>query len=178
MTCKTCTTSMVHPSRRERKRREELTDGPSQRRAVKTAGPDDVRACCSARIGALTQRPPARAKAGCTWERGDPTGWERVFVGILRIRPHRQNWSTRSHVRRPPYAHMGAVNQSRRISENRGIMRKIDIHPSGVLLSHVQPLRTAPSRREGTAGAPAQGRRISQASLTLATAIPWRGAAS
>lgn len=155
-----------------------LTDGLSQRRAVQSTGPDDVLACRSARIGVRTQRPPARGKAGCTWERGDPTGWERVFVGILRIRPHRQNWSPRSHVHRPPYVHMGAVNQPRRISENRGIMRKIDIHPGRVLLSHVQPLRAAPSRQEGTAEAPAQGRRISQASLTLATAIPWRGAAS
>lgn len=154
---------------------------PSQRRAVKSADPDDVRACGSARIGALMQRPspvrrraarnppitapadpaPARAEAGCmgeggdgednappvraeagrTWERGGPTGWERVFVGILRICPHCQDWSTRSRVHRPPYAHMGAGDQPRRASENRGIMRKIDIHPGGALLSHVQPLR-------------------------------------
>ena len=116
---------MVHPSRRERKRREVLTGGLSQRRAVKSAGPDDVRACDSARIGARMQRPPARAKAGCTWERGGPTGWERVFVGILRICPHCQGWSTRSRVHSPLCAHGSrrpastCVRESRNHAENR-----------------------------------------------------------
>lgn len=172
---------------------------PSQRRAVKSADPDDVRACGSARIGALMQRPPparrraarnppitapadpapARAEAGCmgeggdgeddappvraeagrTWERGGPTGWERVFVGILRICPHCQDWSTRSRVHRPPYAHMGAGDQPRRASENRGIMRKIDIHPGGALLSHVQPFCAAPQSDLRAAAAPSRTQR-------------------
>ena len=139
---------------------------PSQRRAIKSADPDDVRACGSARIGALMQRPPparrraarnppitapadpapARAEAGCmgeggdgednappvraeagrTWERGGPTGWERVFVGILRICPHCQDWSTRSRVHRPPLCAHGSrrptstcVRESRNHAENR-----------------------------------------------------------
>ena len=102
---------------------------------------------------------PVRAEAGCTWERGGPTGWERVFVGILRICPHCQDWSTRSRVHRPPYAHMGAGDQPRRASENRGIMRKIDIHPGGALLSHVQPFCAAPQSDLRAAAAPSRTQR-------------------
>ena len=55
---------------------------------------------------------PGEGGAGCgvvrTWERGGPTGQARVFVGIMRICSNRQDWLTRSHVRRPPAAHMGA----------------------------------------------------------------------
>lgn len=150
---------MVHPSRRERKRWGVLADGPSQRRAVKSAGPDGIRACCSARIGAPMQRPPARAEAGCTWQRGGPTGRVRAFVGIPLIRPHRQDWSTRSHVHIGGSAHMGAVDQPRQASESRGIMRKIDIHPRGAPLSHVQPFCAAPQSDLGAAAAPSRTRR-------------------
>ena len=45
---------------------------------------------------------------GCTWERRAFVGRIRYFVGILRILADRQDRVTRSHVRRPPCAHMGA----------------------------------------------------------------------
>ena len=43
-----------------------------------------------------------------TWESGGPMERMRVFVGILRFFSNRQDWLTRSHVRRPPCVHMGA----------------------------------------------------------------------
>lgn len=59
----------------------------------------------------------------------------------------------------PPYAHMGAGDQPRRASENRGIMRKIDIHPGGALLSHVQPFCAAPQSDLRAAAAPSRTQR-------------------
>lgn len=58
-----------------------------------------------------------------------------------------------------PYAHMGAGDQPRRASENRGIMRKIDIHPGGALLSHVQPFCAAPQSDLRAAAAPSRTQR-------------------
>ena len=59
----------------------------------------------------------------------------------------------------PPSAHMGAGDQPRRASENRGIMRKIDIHPGGALLSHVQPFCAAPQSDLRAAAAPSRTQR-------------------
>jgi len=55
----------------------------------------------------------------------------RVFVGILRFFSNRQDWLTRSHVRRPPCVHMGArqlfltdVRKPRNHAKNRPLCRQ------------------------------------------------------
>ena len=66
-----------------------------------------------------------------TWESGGPTERMPVFVGILRFFSNRQDWLTRSHVRRPPCAHMGArqlfltdVRKPRNHAKNRPLCRQ------------------------------------------------------
>ena len=151
---------------------------PSQRRAVKSADPDDVRACGSARIGALMQRPPparrraARARVATARTTRPLSARRRAAHGREAVRRDGSEFSlgfcesariVKAGRRAPactaPYAHMGAGDQPRRASENREIMRKIDIHPGGALLSHVQPFCAAPQSDLRAAAAPSRTQR-------------------
>ena len=156
-----------------------LTDGPSQRRAVKSTGPDDVRACGSARIGARTQRSPCPCEGGLhmgerrsdgvgasfRWNSANPPASSKLVDAL----PCAQT---------PLCAHGSRQSTLTDIRDTAESCGKSTFIPVGSFSPMCNPSAPPPSRREGTAEAPAQGRRISQASLTLATAIPWRGAAS
>ena len=178
MTCKICTMSMVHPSRRERKRR-----GCSP-----TACRRDVRS----RAPALTTSSHAvRPVSGCG-RRGPLPAGRRAAHGREEIRRGGSEFSLEfcesarivKTGRRAPMCTdppmrtwEPSINLDgyQRTAESCG---KSTLTPVGYFSPMCNPSAPPPSRQERTAEAPAQGRRISQASLTLATAIPWRGAAS
>ena len=151
---------------------------PSQRRAVKSADPDDVRACGSARIGALMQRPPP-ARSGlhgrgwrrqgrrvpCPCEgglhmgerRSDGMGasfrWDSANLPALSrlvdALPCAQTPLCAHGSRRPTST---CVRESRNHAENR--------HSSWwALLSHVQPFCAAPQSDLRAAAAPSRTQR-------------------